>query len=192
MTYVSALLRFNSPKCSATNLVLTAASSGEIIFGGYDPTKYSGDLVDLPIVQGSGNGFYVTWQSLSITDSSGTTTQITDSSLPAAALLDSGNSLIRIPSSFYAQVASYFNVTNNAIDCGIVQQEGCVEFGFDGVSISVPFSELAFPADDTGACQFVFYDGQTETSLGDPFLRSAYVYYELDRGVCAIAQTVFT
>ena len=192
MTYVSALLRFNFRRRMVTNTLSTAASSGEIIFGGYDTTKFSGSLVDLPIVQVSGDGFYVALQSLSITDSSGTTTQVTDSSLPSAALLDSGNSLIRIPSSFYAQVASYFGVTDKVIDCGIAQQTGCVDFGFDGVSISVPFSELALPTDQPGLCEFAFYDGQSETSLGDPFLRSAYVYYDLDNRVCSIAQTVFT
>jgi hypothetical protein len=191
MTEVSTFLRFNLLRGSTTNPLITAASSGEIIFGGYDPTKYHSPLIGLPIVKGY-HEFYVTLKSLSITYS-GTTTQLADSALPAAALLDSGTSLIAIPSSLYAPIASYFRVDkNNNVDCGLAKLKGNVEFGFDGVSISVPFSELALPTGTTGVCLFAFSDGQTETILGDAFLRSAYVYYDLDNRVCWIAQTKFT
>jgi hypothetical protein len=84
-------------------------------------------------------------------------------------------------------------VVDGAIDCNIIDVEGSVDYAFDGVTISVPFSELAFPPDSTGVCGFVFYpvaDG-AQIILGDPFLRSAYVYYDLDNNVCGLAQTVF-
>lgn len=134
---------------------------------------------------------------MSITDSSGTTTLETSTTLPTPALLDSGTASIRVPASIYSPIATYFNVNtaDNTIDCNIGNTQGSVDFAFDGVSISVPFSEMAFPADpSTGTCNFVFYqvgDGD-DVILGDPFLRSAYVYYDLDNYVCGLAQTVFT
>jgi len=84
-------------------------------------------------------------------------------------------------------------VVNGAIDCSVGDLEGSVDYAFDGITISVPFSELAFPADSTGACGFVFYEVADGAAiiLGDPFLRSAYVYYDLDNNVCGLAQTVF-
>lgn len=138
----------------------------------------------------------MSWNSLSITDSLGTTTLDTSTALPQSALLDSGTAAIRVPASIYSPVATYFNVniSDNTIDCDVANLEGSVDFAFDGVSISVPFSEVAFPADSSGICNFVFLevaDGD-DVILGDPFLRSAYVYYDLDNYVCGLAQTVFT
>jgi hypothetical protein len=201
MINVSATLRFNLLRGSTTNPSITAASSGEIIFGGVDPTKYHKPLVELPIVKDS-HAFLVTLKSLSITYS-GTTIQITDSSFPAPVLLDSGTTKIGIPSSLYAQIASDFSVVNkvidsvtwNVIDCGVAKLDGHVEFGFNGISISVPYSELVLPIGTTGVCQFGFSalsDGQTQMILGDTFLRSAYVYYDLQNRACWIAQTIST
>jgi hypothetical protein len=173
------------------------AGSGEIIFGGYDYSKYSGDLVAVPIVTGPNNGFWVNWNSMSITDDSGTATFATGTAGPTPALLDSGTASIRVPSAIYSPVASYLgvNTADNTIDCDVVNVDGSVDFAFDGVSISVPLSEMAFPVDSsTGTCTFVFLevgDGD-DVILGDPFLRSAYVYYDLDNYVCGLGQTVFT
>jgi hypothetical protein len=76
------------------------------------------------------------------------------------------------------------------VDCGIQSLEGSVDYGFPGVTISVPFSELALPNSGGSVCTFGFYP-DTANFFGDTFLRSAYVVYDLDNKEIGLAQTVF-
>ena len=173
-------------------------SSGSIMFGGYD-TSYT--ITNVPIVADSDGvyrSFGVDWQSLSATDSSGSTATFSSSSnIAPQAILDSGTTMMLVPTDLYNSLASYFNVQQqtvngysySTVDCGI---QGSLDFGFDGVTISVSFSEVAVPIDSTGYCQFGFSSNSDIVLLGDTFLRSAYVVYDLDNYQIGLAQTVFS
>jgi hypothetical protein len=68
--------------------------------------------------------------------------------------------------------------------------EGSVNYGFSGVAISVPFSELALPV--SGESYYIFgFIPDTTNLFGDTFLRSAYVVYDLDHKEIGLAQTGF-
>jgi hypothetical protein len=174
------------------------ASTGTILFGGYDRSKYSGDLATLPIVP---NGdvysvLQVDWSSLSLTDQSGTTTYTADG-FSETVILDSGTTITRVPSDVFASLNQYFNLqaesasdgsTTYYVDCNIASSEGTLDFGFSGVTIQVPFSELALST-ESGSCMFGLLPG--DGILGDTFLRSAYVVYDLGGKQISLAQTVF-
>jgi hypothetical protein len=176
----------------------TEASTGTILFGGYDKSKYTGDLATLPIVP---NGdvydvLQVDWSSLSLTDQSGTTTYTADG-FSETVVLDSGTSITRVPSDAFASLSQYFNLqaeptsdgsTIYYVDCNIASSEGSIDFGFSGVTIQVPFSELALST-GSGSCMFGLLPGSGV--LGDTFLRSAYVVYDLGNKQISLAQTVF-
>lgn len=182
----------------------------------YDTDKYTGELTTLENQQAS-NGTYsqfeVVWTSLTLSNSA-TSICITSSNFSEQTLLDSGTSLSIIPTDIYNSLADYFgayfdNTTGlQLVSCDL--GEGSLDFGFGGSSspiVSVPFSELAFPAyyqntsppqpvmlsNGTQACSFglIPADGLGFYVLGDTFLRSAYVVFDLDDHVIGMAQSNF-
>jgi hypothetical protein len=153
----------------------------------------------------------VAWTSLSVTDSSGTT-PLDSSDFPLPAVLDSGTTMTIIPGDLYSELANYFKAVSNPtygtlVSCNIGSVNGSLDYGFGGSGgpiISVSFSELALPAFDDQGNPLTFEDGSAACNfglgpathgepilLGDTFLRSAYVVYDLDSQQIGIAPTVF-
>ncbi|EXJ89647.1 hypothetical protein A1O3_02714 [Capronia epimyces CBS 606.96] len=174
-----------------------ASQTGTILFGGYNSAKFSGQLTvidTLPDADGTVRSFLIALSSLNGSYNGQTTTLTSSTFTPVPALLDSGTSLILMPSAAYTIVANWFGANSDGtIDCGLADKSGSVSFGFAGVSIDVPFSELAVLDEDTQTCYFGFADGGPDSDwiLGDTFLRSAYVYYDLGNNQIGLAQSVF-
>ncbi|KAJ5660881.1 uncharacterized protein N7484_000253 [Penicillium longicatenatum] len=203
----------------AYSLWLNDLDSGEgnILFGGYDTEKFKGNLTPIAIQPEEESGTITTmtipWTSLSITDPTQGTISLTGDNFTEGALLDSGTTLSYIPVDLFNRLASIANVYsdydgNSYVDCAIVQEyKGTLNVGFggsDGPVIPVPFSEFCPPMMDVDgnsmtlsnghdACWFGFQPNVDfePTILGDTFLRSAYVVYNIDRKEIAIAPTVF-
>ncbi|EMC94055.1 hypothetical protein BAUCODRAFT_124789 [Baudoinia panamericana UAMH 10762] len=191
-------------------------STGAVLFGGYDTAKYTGNLtvLDLQVDAESGtiDEFSVVWSLMALTDSSGTYVLSDPTNFPTAAVLDSGTTLTTLPQDLFIQLAEYFGVINDQeygylVYCNISKIPGAIDYQFGGTNgpiISVPFSELAIPLDSSNgkpltfkngapACQFGFQllpEG-SPILLGDTFLRSAYVVYDLDAGQVAIANAFY-
>lgn len=152
----------------------------------------------------------VAWSTMALTDSSGQTL-LSSKDFPQAAVLDSGTTLTIIPDDIYQNLMSYFNAVENdyygaLVSCNISAWDGSIDYGFGGgkAVISVPFSELALPMQDedgkpltfgdgSPACQFGFDTAEDSgyITLGDTFLRSAYVVYDLEAKIVGLAPTVF-
>ena len=185
------------------------ANTGSILFGAIDTTKFSGDLVSLPIQQIEGQylRYTVTITSISIQDDSGTRA-LTDPNFEVLALLDSGTSSQQIPDNVMTELflglgaledngAALVPCSYRNANASLVYQFG----GANGPKVSVPFSELVqslqgaptFPNGEP-ECEFLVMggaalDGTTEeVILGDSFLRSAYVVYDIANNEIAIAQ----
>lgn len=89
------------------------------------------------------------------------------------------------------------------VPCALANQDKTIDFTFSDVKISVPFNELVVPSrnyngtnrtfrDGTPACVFGILSNQGGSSiLGDTFLRSAYVVYDLANNRISLAQTNF-
>ena len=187
------------------------ASQGQILFGGVNTEKYTGSLQTIPIIKEDGNyyEFIIALTGLSIgsTEPSSTTTS---SSLPAPVLLDSGSSLVYLPDDLttdvYNTVSAVYDSSAGAayVDCSLANNDSSIQFTFSGATISVPYNELVLDAgtnsagqpltfsDGTPACIFGIAPAGTSTPvLGDTFLRSAYVVYDLANNEISLAQTNF-
>lgn len=192
---------------------LSDIGEGTVLFGGYDTDKFEGNLAVLDIQPAEKNlisRMLVVWSSIGVTDKSGSTV-IPSSAVPQSALLDSGTALTVVPSDIFKTLVSYFGA-NYRRSLGIYEVNcdlgyGTLDFGFgdsNGPVIGVPFSELAIPITDSDGNFITYSDGSPvcmlglDTAdaslgviLGDTFLRSAYVVYDLDRKQIGIAQTRF-
>ncbi|KAL1966350.1 hypothetical protein VTN77DRAFT_4492 [Rasamsonia byssochlamydoides] len=190
------------------------SSTGNVLFGGYDTDKFSGKLLTLPIQPDAQTGnvstMTVAWTSLSVTNSSGSdgvTKTITPDNFAEAALLDSGTTVTLLPTDLYEELAQFFGAVEDPysgatlVDCDLLDSStGTLNFGFGGSGgpvIKVPFSEFALPLeyeDGSLACQLGIQpltEPDLGVILGDTFLRSAYVVYDLDNKQISLAQTVF-
>ncbi|KKA26791.1 hypothetical protein TD95_003163 [Thielaviopsis punctulata] len=194
---------------------------GALLFGGVDSSKYSGELKRISIVpDADGNYVYlnVNLTSLDATSSSGNDT-LTSSSFPVTVLLDSGTSLAYLPDDIVSQIWSEVGVLNETditnvrvdagtplIPCSRSSNNGSFTFHFassEGPAITVPMSELVVEIASEAkfisgeykgksACTFGIWSASDGSYiLGDTFLRSAYVTYDLANLQIGMAQTVW-
>ncbi|CAJ2510049.1 Uu.00g059490.m01.CDS01 [Anthostomella pinea] len=181
------------------------ANEGSILFGGVDTAKYTGSLQTLPIQADNGvhSEFLITLTSVQLGD----TAIATDEAL--AVLLDSGSSLTYLPDtmveSIYEQLNAQYDSSEGAayVPCSLAANTTTLDFTFSSPNISIEMNELVldlvttsgrrptFP-DGVTACLFGISPAGSGTSvLGDTFLRSAYVVYDIDNNEISLAQTNF-
>ena len=200
------LVKLGVTERAAYSLYLNDQTSGtgSILFGGIDTTKYSGDLVSLPVQPNSDGAtnytqFDVALTAISINDDSGTRL-LTDSTFAYPALLDSGTVSQQVPAGVANEILTGFGAVEGNLPCSYRNSNASLTYSFGGdggPSINVPLSALIV---DNG--NQTFPDGRTECSillgptdgngviLGDSFLRSAYLVYDLENNEIAIAQAV--
>lgn len=175
------------------------ASTGSILFGGVDTEKYTGTLSKLPIIpeQGVYAEFIIAMTALGQNGNEGSIFK--NENVPV--LLDSGSSLMYLPDnvveSLYKTFNAQYDQTQGAafVDCSLADQDGSLDFTFSSPTISVPYNELVIVAGyQRGEPVCILGIGPAGNSvcvLGDTFLRSAYVVYDLDNNEIGIAQTNF-
>ncbi|KAL7274623.1 hypothetical protein RUND412_002455, partial [Rhizina undulata] len=189
------------------------ASKGEILFGGVDTAKFRGNLTTLPIDLETGEtqatDFMITLTSVSLTNDVGKSLTITNDNFAVPALLDTGSSYTYLPTDLATELANQVGAQMSArigvpiVPCEIRNYNGTINYGFSGAIINVPLNELAVDAytddgspatynDGTPLCYFGILDaGNDSNVLGDTFLRSAYVVYDLDNQEISIGNTLY-
>jgi len=185
------------------------ANTGTILFGGVDTHQYHGELQTLPIQREDGQylEFIIALTGLSRTSSSDSTPHAYGP-LPIAVLLDSGSSLSYLPDSLVNSIYNDLKVTYDSssgtgyVPCSMVNNDVNLTFTFSSPSITVSMSELVLGSasasnsltysDGTPACVFgIAPAGDSTAVLGDTFLRSAYVVYDLANNQISLAKTNF-
>ncbi|PGH14403.1 hypothetical protein AJ79_03046 [Helicocarpus griseus UAMH5409] len=187
------------------------ASTGSILFGGVNAAKFEGTLETLPIVP-IANDIYaelaVSLTSMSVQSNQGN--QRLSRSLPTTVVLDSGSSLCYLPDLLVAELYRLVDATYDPemgaayVPCSLGRQQAWVTFTFTRPSIRVGMDELvinlgpnpdgSIPQFSNGepACVFgIAPAGRGNAILGDTFLRSAYVVYDLANNQISLAKTNF-
>lgn len=186
------------------------------MFGGLDTAKFSAPLTVLPVQKGP-NGTYtdftVTLSSFAFSDPSGKT-QYSQDNLALPVILDSGTTDTYLPDNIANDVLAGVGAINNAnygyiVPCSIAASPDVLSFSFGGnggPTIKVPFSEFVTPIFNDDGSQPTFHNGggavctwgllpsgdaSQPILLGDTFLRSAYVVYDLSNNQIGMAQTNF-
>ena len=186
------------------------AATGSILFGGVDTAKFTGSLQTLPIIpeQGQFVEMIVALSGVNII-ANNTNTTVSKSTTPV--LLDSGSTLSYLPvdvsSAIYDTLGVVFDEQQGEpfCQCSLANTTAIIEFVFSGQVIAVPVSEMVLGGDgvvttksgETLDCVFgiVAQPPQsgpgTAYTLGDTFIRSAYVVYDLANNQISLAQTDF-
>jgi Eukaryotic aspartyl protease len=187
-------------------------NTGSIIFGGIDTTKYTGQLISLPMQPDNSTNvtdLSVALTSVHMTDASGTHKVSFDNFTAVAGCLDSGTWDIEVPTDIANAIivgmgAVYTDEDSYVVPCAYGDNANATFiFGFGGPggpNISVPIREVLTDAN------FKFKDGREACTLGinpvdiglggivllgDAFLRSAYVVYDLENLQIALAQAKY-
>ncbi|KAH7417932.1 aspartic peptidase domain-containing protein [Cadophora sp. MPI-SDFR-AT-0126] len=182
--------------------------TGSILFGGIDTEKYYGTLYSMPIHKdrkGNYTAFTVGLTSLSITPEDGTSIPITKPSFSTPIVLESSTTIIYLPSDVVRTIYNMFDVTfrNSTafVDCKY-SNSSYMTFAFEsGSVVNVAYSELInkiyvpspeptnLPFSDVCVMGILEGDGPGTYYLGDFFLRSAYVVFDLTNNRIGIAQS---
>lgn len=175
------------------------ASTGSVLFGGVNTDKYTGSLETLPIIteQGVYAEFIIALTAIGANGTSGSIA----SNINTPALLDSGSSLMYLPNdvttSIYNAVGAQYDQSQGAafVDCSLARSGATIDFTFSSPTIRVGIDELVIVAgEDNGQDICILGIGPAEGStpvLGDTFLRSAYVVYDIQNNEISLAQTSF-
>ena len=155
--------------------------------------------------------FTVVLSSVSVLDCSGAV-QFSQTNLALPAILDSGTTDAYLPDSVLNPILGGIGVVNNEdygpiVPCSLGNSKATLSFGFGGAggqTISVGLGEFVEPLYLQDGSQPEFKDGAGTVCswglmssgtgpilLGDSFLRSAYVVYDLDNNQIGMAQTNF-
>ncbi|GMM33030.1 hypothetical protein DASC09_003550 [Saccharomycopsis crataegensis] len=183
------------------------SGSGSILFGAIDLEKYQGELTTLPLVNINDGGmstevpvaFFV-----NVTSIDGTDSTLAETTYPG--LLDSGTTLLYAPTEVYEAIGEKY---------GMKSEVGYVHFcdAWKGQNLTFNFEndlQIRVPMDDM-MYKLSYNNGSTVSVLGldmclvgvlespgdyyvlgDNFLRSAYVHYDLTNGVVSMAQVKYT
>lgn len=202
-----AMVRKGLIKSSAYSLWLNDldANTGSILFGGVNTDKYHGTLETLPIekVDGLYSEFIIALTAVTLSSSS-KSKSYSSRWLPAAVLLDSGSSLTYLPDSIVADIFNDLGVTYDSssgvgyVPCSLAETDIKISFTFTSPTISVAANEFVLDAGNQyfqngqRACVFgIVPAGRSTAVLGDTFLRSAYVVYDLANNEISLASTNF-
>ena len=193
------------------------ANTGTILFGGVDTKKYVGPLTKIDVIPDDGTESYthflVSLTSLEATSPTGTDI-LTSPEGPVEVVLDSGSTLTYLPNDMASKVweevgAEYQDIFGMAVlPCSHGSHPGYFSFGFGGSNgprINVTMDELVVDLTNGAPPRFTSgpYDGELVCEfgvqnyssgpfvLGDTFLRSAYVVYDLENHEIALAATDF-
>jgi hypothetical protein len=152
-------------------------SPGELTFGGYDSSKFEGDLNFVHLDQAT------YWQITLDKVKAGDYTK--ESSDKITAIVDSGTSLITGPKKEIAKLASAVGAKPNimgeyTIDCATLDQIPDVVFTVGGIEYNIPGEKTVIQAQ--GTCLFAFMgmdfpEPGPQWILGDVFMREYYTVF---------------
>ena len=181
------------------------ANTGSLLFGGVNKAKYHGELETLPIqtIDGGYSEFFIALTGVAFASESDSH-NYSSSSLPAAVLLDSGSSLTYLPDSLAKNIYDDLDIIYEQSSgvayapCSLANKNVNITYTFSSPTINVGIDELIIESgplyfkDGTPACVFgIVPAGDSTAVLGDTFLRSAYVVYDLANNEISLANTNF-
>lgn len=191
------------------------AKTGNVLFGAVDTSKISGGLAILPIIPDTPgapvNEFQVTLDSVDF----GSTNALDQARV---VLLDAGTTLTYLPTATFWTLFNALGLywtTDGAVASQSqldkwANEKSAIEYTFQGKKVSVALTQLFTTDTDTnGNPQYVTLpDGSQELAygfliadngsnngqgvLGDSFLRSVYVAYDLHNNVVGLGQADYT
>lgn len=191
------------------NIIDTAAyslalsdESPSILFGSVNKNRFKGDLVTFPMINmypsvvDNPVTLSLTLQGLGAKNPCQCEFE-TFMSIPYPVLLDSGSTLISAPTVIADKMASFIGAEWSELDqiytlqCpnNVTGVNTIFTFDFGDIDIEVQLVDLILPPQDSSnTCAFGILRGGNEFILGDSFIKSTYLVYDLDNYLISIGK----
>ncbi|CEP64536.1 pepsin-like aspartic protease LALA0_S12e01134g [Lachancea lanzarotensis] len=176
------------------------APAGSVLFGGVDRSKYTGELVTVPLINTYKDKgvpqpiqFEITVQAVGIKSES-KCLQETISSIKFPAYLDSGATLTFMDASIVDKIADSVNASWSdewqfyMLECPAATDDTELVFDFSGFHITTPLSDYILQTDQKKLCALAFIPGDQHATFGDVFLSAVYAVYDLEALELSLAQ----
>ncbi|CAM1509847.1 Fc.00g001820.m01.CDS01 [Cosmosporella sp. VM-42] len=199
-SFISQLQEQGVIKTKAFSLALGGKyeEKGVIKFGGLDKAKFTGHLVPLQIIPGANSPdnmarYWVPLQSISHTSPIGVTVS---ANFTVAVFLDCGSSISELPRYMVNELVKPFGLTEKdqtsdglyPVDCSLKELGGTIAFHFPGLTLNVPYKEIIIECStDPSICCLGIRASNDGAVLGNSFLRSAYVVFDLESSIVYMA-----
>jgi Eukaryotic aspartyl protease len=170
-------------------------SPGELTFGGYDATKFTGDLITVPLISAT------YWEIGIDSISAGSYHSIPNpDGSPITGIVDSGTSLLVGPRSQVTKLAAAVGAKPNftgqyTIDCAALDTIPDIVFTIQGMDFTVPGKTAVLQV--SGSCIFAvmgmdFPKPGPQWILGDVFMREYYTIFNYLDQTISMAKAIQT
>lgn len=180
---------------------LHLGQTSSIIFGGLDKNAFEGNMYTFPMVNvyptvvDKPATLSLTIQGLYAYNSNSLEqTQIFNTKYPV--LLDSGTTLVSFPIEIADKMANYVNATYSEkesiyiMDCPTDTLNTGFMFDFGDLKLNVSLASFILPPDGEAYCGFGVLPSSNSITLGDSFLKNAYVVYDLENYQISLAKAI--
>ncbi|KAM3449599.1 hypothetical protein MY3296_006819 [Beauveria thailandica] len=186
------LLHKKITKTRAFSMALREKGQGVLTFGGYDTSKFSGPLEKLPILPNKSNHYIVSVESVSLTASSGGSSEVIlnnkTASRPLSMGIDSGSPALALKDDLFKIVEDKLQAkpSTNPLEvaCDIVDAGATLDFKMtDSTTVSVPLGDMVLKKVDSDKnCVIGIQNTRVSADLwiGGHFLRRSLVVYDPD------------
>jgi hypothetical protein len=177
------------------------ADSGSVLFGAVDHAKYTGSLLTVPVLNGEIEygteltiDMIIALSGISFLNGN---KKVEISNIMYEALLDSGTSLSYVPQDLADLIAETLGAEQDSygdyiLPCDL-SDSYFLEFDFSGSKIKVPLNNFIVQVVDFDQCMLgIISQSNSLVILGDNFLRSAYVVYDLENLEISVANVKYT
>ncbi|KAG0655775.1 hypothetical protein C6P45_002904 [Maudiozyma exigua] len=179
---------------------LNLGDPSSIVFGGLDTNAYTGTMYTFPMVNVYQNivdkpaTLALTIQGLDIVDKVANSKQNIFNN-KYAVLLDSGTTLVSFPTDLADSMANFVNATYSAsesvyiFNCPTNSDLIDFVFNFGDLKLEIPLTSFLLLPEGDSVCGFgVLRSRNSFITLGDSFLKNAYVVYDLDNYQISLAK----
>lgn len=175
-----------------TLFFLNEKDHGSLLFGAVDHSKYSGQLQRVQML----NRFKIMSKTSPVLPEIALSSILGDGfsvRRRIAVSLASRNSGNTLPEAYTSELGKRLNGTLNsygywAVSCDLQDVDDKIVFDFSGAKIKVPVSDLVVESESGSSCFLNIRTDEMFPSLGDSFLRNAYVVYDMEDYEVALAQ----
>ncbi|KAM3436030.1 hypothetical protein MY4824_004508 [Beauveria thailandica] len=179
-------------KTLAFSMALREKGQGMLTFGGYDTSKFSGPLEKLPILPNKKKHYIVSVESVSLTASSGGSSEVIlnnqTASRPLSMGIDSGSPVLALKNDIFQIVEDKLQAKPSSslleVACDIVDAGASLDFKMtDSTTVSVPLGDLVLKkVDGDKNCVIAIQNSPVSADLwiGGHFLRRSLVVYDPD------------
>lgn len=179
--------------------------NGEIVFGGVDTKKYTGQLKPIRMLDSEGPFSSVLHYSVNLTymgvtsKGSCNSTAATEADFVTPALVDTGSTISHVPYAAANRTASLISGARFdpytqmwKVSCHYAGSADTVDFAFGDVVVNIPLSEFIWRNVPMGGQCYLGLVGDAETIgfsvLGDSFMRALVALYQPEKKVLNFAQ----